>query len=81
MSSSPPTCAAFAASTGGTALPSPSAPLDRNHSNLDAKIAETRQAVACTDATISALLVRARCALENQNRISVLNRRSQCVRC
>jgi hypothetical protein len=62
MSSSPPTCAVFGASTGGSALPSPAAPLARNRSDLDAKIAETRQAVACTDAAISALLVRARFA-------------------
>jgi hypothetical protein len=59
-----PAFAAFGASTGGgTAAPSPMAPHARNHSDLDAKIAETPQAAACIDSTISTLLVRARCMM------------------
>ncbi len=51
--------AGFGNAAAPIAVPSP------NHSDLDAKIAETRDAAACIDSTISTLLVRARCMLRH----------------
>jgi hypothetical protein len=47
----------------GATAPSLMPPLPPNLRDLDAKIAETQEAAACIDATISALLVCARCML------------------
>ena len=51
------------ASGCGATAPSLMAPLPPNRSDLEAKIAENQEAAACIDATISALLVCARCML------------------